>query len=172
MNRPMLLISGVLTAFVLVLIGGVAATLAAPPLPAAEPNTVPLAQREAEWRQLLAEANARLERAYTAKNQPAPVQAPDIGVLGAARAALLAVPGARLVRLPELVNYEGTPAYEVQFNSGPVYVDAATGQVLYSGPAAAMAARGDDDHDASERADDHGEHGWDGPHDEHEGDDD
>jgi hypothetical protein len=169
----MLLLSGVLTAFVLVLVGGVVATLAAPQRTVVEPATVPLAQREAEWRQLLAEANARLEQAYAAQNPPAPASPSDIGVLGAARAALLVAPGARLVRPPELVNYEGTPAYEVLFDQGPVYVDAATGQVLYNGPAAvAMTVRGDDDHDGSERGDDHDEHEWDGHHDEHEDDDD
>lgn len=173
MNRWMLLSSGVLTAFVLMLVGGVVATLAAPQRTAVEPATVPLAQREAEWQQLLAEANARLKQAYAAENPPAPAQSPDIGVLGAARAALLAVPGARLIRPPELVNYEGTPAYEVLFDQGPVYLDAATGQLLYNGPAvAAMTARGDDDHDASERGADHDQHEWDGHHDEHEDDDD
>jgi hypothetical protein len=160
---------------VLVLVGGVLATLTVPQRTAVEAATGPLAQREGEWQQLLAKANARLEQADAAENTPAQSQSPDIGVLGAARAALLAVPGARLTRPPELVNYEGTPAYEVLFDQGPVYVDAAIGQVLYNGPAvAAMTARGDDDHDGSERGEDHDEHEWDGDHDEHEheGDDD
>lgn len=173
MNRPMLLTAAILTAFALVLTGGVVATLAAPQSNAADPGTAPLDQREAEWRQLLAQANERLEQAYATPNPPSPAQPQDIGVLRAAQAALLAVPGARLLNPPELVNYEGTPAYEVLLDQGTVYVDAATGQVLYNGPAAtAQMTRAEDDHDDDDGGDEHDGHEDEGDHDEHEGEDD
>jgi hypothetical protein len=43
------------------------------------------------------------------------------------------VPGARMLRAPELVNFQGAAAYEVITDLGPVYVDSGTGQVLYNG---------------------------------------
>ncbi len=48
----------------------------------------------------------------------------------AAQVAMNLVPGASLTRTPELVNYNGTVAYEVILNQGTLYVDANSGQVL------------------------------------------
>ncbi len=48
----------------------------------------------------------------------------------AAQIAMSLVPGATLTRTPELVNYNGTVAYEVLMNQGAVYVDANSGQIL------------------------------------------
>ncbi len=48
----------------------------------------------------------------------------------AAQVAMNLVPGATLTRTPDLVNYNGTVAYEVLLNQGTVYVDANSGQVL------------------------------------------
>jgi uncharacterized membrane protein YkoI len=48
----------------------------------------------------------------------------------------VAVPGASLTKTPELVSYEGKPAYEVVLDKGTVYVDAQTGAVLVNGAAA------------------------------------
>lgn len=111
MNRFALIVAGLLTAFALVVTGGIVATLAAIQ-PAA---------------------------AVTVEEEPAaPDTAGDIGALEAAQEALLAAPGTRLLRLPEQVAYEGVTAYEVLLDRGPVYVDAATGEVLYNGPAAAF----------------------------------
>jgi ABC-type Fe3+-hydroxamate transport system substrate-binding protein len=39
--------------------------------------------------------------------------------------------------IPELVSYEGTPAYEVVLEQGNVYVDASSGAILYNGAQAA-----------------------------------
>jgi uncharacterized membrane protein YkoI len=44
-----------------------------------------------------------------------------------------AAPLAALVRGPELVNLQGTAAYEVVLNRGKVYVDADSGALLYNG---------------------------------------
>ena len=50
----------------------------------------------------------------------------------AAGIALSSVPGSSLLQEPRLVNFGGTVAYEVPLNLGNVYVDAASGEVLYN----------------------------------------
>jgi uncharacterized membrane protein YkoI len=47
--------------------------------------------------------------------------------------ALSSVPGASLLQQPQLVNLQGTAAYEVLLDRGQVFVDASSGQVLYDG---------------------------------------
>lgn len=47
--------------------------------------------------------------------------------------ALSSVPGATLIQQPRLVSFQGTVAYEVALNTGFVYIDAQTGQVIYNG---------------------------------------
>jgi len=71
---------------------------------------------------------------------PAPTYAisPDM----AATIALNAAPGATLTRQPELVDFQGTAAYEVSLDRGMVYVDANSGQVLYNGAATVAASGG------------------------------
>ncbi|MBX0328661.1 PepSY domain-containing protein [Oscillochloris sp. ZM17-4] len=48
----------------------------------------------------------------------------------------VAAAGANLQKAPELVNYQGTPAYEVVLDKGNVYIDARNGAVLWNGAAA------------------------------------
>ena len=50
----------------------------------------------------------------------------------AASIAQASVPGSSLMSQPRLVNFGGTVAYEVALNSGYVYVDANSGQVLFN----------------------------------------
>jgi len=158
MNRIAFSMAAVLTALVLVMTGGVVATLASSRPVAVAPGDA----REAEWRQLLAQANARLQQAYDAQAPTMAAANTDIGVLGAARGALLAVPGAHLLRPPEQVAFEGVTAYEVLLDEGTLYLDAATGQILYNGTEATpITTRGehdDDDHDDHRDDDDHDEH--------------
>ncbi len=52
----------------------------------------------------------------------------------ASQIALHAVPGATLVRPPELVNYQGIVAYEVVLDRGVWYVDANSGAILANSP--------------------------------------
>lgn len=170
MNRTAFLIAAVLTAFVLVISGGLVVSLASAQAAAAEQ------QRDAEWNQLLAQANERLQQAYADPAQASPAQTDDIGALGAERAALLVAPEGRLLRPPERVDFEGVVAYEVIFDRGPIYVDAATGQVLYDGINTAQFSSGGE-HDDDEWEDEHDEHdeqsgheGDDG-HNEHDDDD-
>ena len=47
--------------------------------------------------------------------------------------ALSNTPGASLLQQPQLVNLQGTAAYEVLLDRGQVFVDATSGQVLYDG---------------------------------------
>ena len=56
-----------------------------------------------------------------------PVSADQAGQI-----ALNAAPGASLLATPTLVNLNGTVAYQVRLNMGLVYVDANSGQVLFS----------------------------------------
>ncbi|WP_322815990.1 PepSY domain-containing protein [Chloroflexus sp.] len=193
MNRTMFLISAALTAFVLVVIGGVASRLSvsepvsevpteiviesAPiTVPAIDPTVEALIrEREAayqmalaEAQQRLAEANQRLSAAQQQLNEvateaqaapavavpaaPAAVQAPvapqvaqpdPVQVPAAPPAPTYAVSSeqaqaiaqaaagnATLMRSPELVSLQGTPAYEVVFDRGAIYVNAQTGAIL------------------------------------------
>ena len=187
MNRTMMLISAGLTAFVLVVIGGVvgqlsqATTVATTPteivfeatpiaVPALDPTTEALIrEREAAYQSALAEANQRLAQANrqlavaqeALNNSVAPAAAPAAPAAApAAPAAAPAAPtfpvspeqaqgiaqahagGATLTRAAELVSLQGTPAYEVLFDRGGIYIDAQTGVVLANTIAAPVAAAG------------------------------
>ena len=177
MNRTMFLISAVLTAFVLVVIGGVAGqlslTMVAEPVPTeivveSTPVTVPaidptaealIREREAAYQASLAEANQRLAEAnqrlviaqqelsaQAAASAPAAPPAPVVAATAPAAAppapayavtpeqaqaiAIANAGGATLMRFPELVSLQGTPAYEVVFDRGAIYIDAQTGAIL------------------------------------------
>lgn len=133
-QRTALLAAAGITAFILVLIGGLVARTAAAP-PAAAPAVAPGVVQ------------------FDPGAAPAgyPVTASLAGVL-----AQTAAPGARLVKTPELVDFEGRAAYEVTTAQGLIYVDASTGQVLYNGAAALVQPRAGAD---GENEDEHGEHG-------------
>ncbi len=51
-----------------------------------------------------------------------------------------AASGAVLSGTPELVNFEGTVAYEAAFDLGKIYVNASTGEVLYNGTQTSVAS--------------------------------
>ncbi|WP_299644984.1 PepSY domain-containing protein [uncultured Chloroflexus sp.] len=188
MNRTMFLISAALTAFVLVVIGGVVSRLSVTTptdqmpteiviestpiaVPALDPATeAQIREREAAYQaalaeanQRLAEANQRLVIAQQALNSPAPAApaAPALAAPAAPNSAPAAPPaptytvspqqaqeialanagGATLIRAPELVSLQGTPAYEVMFDRGAIYIDAQTGTVLANTIAAPPAAQ-------------------------------
>jgi uncharacterized membrane protein YkoI len=147
-QKHALVLAAALTAFSLVVIGGVTARLAAPTAPAADPLGDPTVQalhaREAEYRQALAQANQQLQQAYQQRraqpDQASQAGAPKAVAVSADQAAALAlgvVPGATLTKRPELVMFEGAPAYEVVLDQGTLYVDANSGNVLYDGVLAA-----------------------------------
>ncbi len=175
-QKTALLLSVVLTAFVLVTGGGIVARVSQsatiPAAAAAAPTVAPTAaptsdvtaqlqeimqQREAQYRQLIDQANQRLADMNTqlAKAQAAqaaaarsaasaPAAAASASAQAAAPQVALSPEAARdiaiqaanfatMIRVPELVRFEGKVAYEVGFTRGAVYVDANTGAVLYNG---------------------------------------
>ena len=103
-------------------------------------------EREAAYQQALAEANRRLAEAnrhleaanrqiaqQTNQQQSAPAQPTyPISTEQAQTIALSLANGATLTKPAELVRYQGTPAYEVIFDRGAVYVDAQSGAVIAS----------------------------------------
>jgi hypothetical protein len=178
-QKTALILSVVLTAFLLVVGGGVIARVSQPEaavaaMPTAAPTAAPTAsaptvdvtaqvqelmqQREAQYRQLIDQANQRLadmnqqlaavQVAQTAPAAPArartsaapaptPAQpaAPQITLSpdSARDIAVRASNFATMIRTPELVRFEGKVAYEVGFTRGVVYVDANSGAVLFNG---------------------------------------
>lgn len=121
-QRTALIIAGSITAFILVLVGGIAVTLASRPS-----ATVQAINQPAPAAPLANDSTASLARL-----------APD----QAAQIALNAVPGARLTRTPELVNFQGAVAYEVVLDQGNVYIDANSGKLLLNGAATFGAQNG------------------------------
>jgi len=100
-------------------------------------------QREAEYQSRIAEANAALAAAFAQQEDEPPSSTPTqsavepvpatISPQDAMLVAATLAPRAKILSRPELVNYEGTVAYEVTLDTGLVYVDANTGAVLYNG---------------------------------------
>lgn len=145
-QRPTLIIATALTAFLLVFIGGL---------------VVHLSQTTTA-----VSATTHQTAAVGAPGSASPGSTPDmlaatISPDTAATAALGIAPGAALTRTPEMVNFQGTVAYEVSLDRGTVYVDATSGQVLYDSTAIAAVPPADSQSIASSRMydDDHeGEH--------------
>jgi len=87
-------------------------------------------QQLATAQQQLAQAQQQVAAAQPGSSSTTALTADQAGSL-----ALQLAPGARLVQQPQLVNYNGTAAYQVVLNAGTVYLDASTGQVLGVVPA-------------------------------------
>jgi hypothetical protein len=157
-QKTALILSVVLTAFLLMVGGGVVARVSQPEATLATADATAqvqelLQQREAQYRQLIGQANQRLSAlneqwaaapaaqvapvAPRTPAAPAPARAavPPITLLpDAARdIAVRAANFATLIRVPELVRFEGKVVYEVGFTRGVIYVDANTGAVLFNG---------------------------------------
>jgi uncharacterized membrane protein YkoI len=161
-QKTMIALAASLSAFVLVMAGGVfarvsGASAASDPVATLSPALRDLwNQRETAYRALVDQANQRLQAASptpTADGTQATASQALTASVSPSEAALLATmaaPGARITRQPELVLFQGITAYEVQTTLGQVYVDAATGQILYTSAAqmTVTAARGGwDDHE-------------------------
>ena len=113
------IVAGALTAFVLVLMAGVAASVAIKSGG-------------------IAPAHAQAQSALFAQGSGA--AAVQITAAQATEIAQRAAPGAKLTRPPELVNFQGSVAYEVLLNQGTLYVDANSGSVLFNSAAAVVSA--------------------------------
>jgi uncharacterized membrane protein YkoI len=151
-QKTALAIASALTAFVLVVGGAVAGRIAQPATVATTPTVAEIqaliTQREADYQARLNEANQALTQAYAPQSVAAPsnVAAPAAASEPqgsttsqvkftpeqAATTAIAALPGAKLMRTPELVNFQSSVAYEVRLSQGLVYVDANTGKILYN----------------------------------------
>lgn len=143
-QRIALFVSITLTAFVLVVVGGVIGlgrqVQAAAVSPTLDPQLLARLQtREADYQAMIAQANAQLQAAGstplpTATLTLEPSAAPyPVSPELAAFIALAAAPNAYLVKPPELVIYRGLVAYEVTLSTGKVYVDANTGAIMWNG---------------------------------------
>jgi hypothetical protein len=127
--------SALMTAFFLVMVGGVVAVLVVQP--AAAQSSAPV--------QTGATGQTDLARAVTAQLTPE----------RAIQIAQSAVPRAVLTRAPELVNFQGTVAYEVVLDRGALYIDASNSTILFNGAAnAAWSNRGEREHEEHEENDD------------------
>jgi ABC-type transporter Mla subunit MlaD len=206
-QKTALILSVVLTAFLLVAGGGIIARVsqpaAAPTAASADAPAVAMPaidvtaqlqdlmqQREAQYRQLIDQANQRLEAvnqqlAAVQAAQSSPAPAHSVQAATAARAAQPAQPVinlsaeaarnialnaanlATMIREPELVRFEGKVAYEVGFTRGVVYVDASNGAVLFNGT---QGRGGGQSVGQPSSGDDHGDH-HDDEHDDDHGDD-
>ncbi len=141
-QRAAIALAAGVTAFVLVLTAGVAASLAGRPLDAQAaasratgPVTpsVPVPQ----------ETPVPQESSTSQQSQPPAATASyPISADQAASIALAAIPNAQLGRPPELVSYQGTPVYEVELDGGLVYVDARSGRIVDNGAATVASGPG------------------------------
>jgi hypothetical protein len=163
-QRSALIVSAALTAFVLFLAGAVigrfsraevaptaevvdAASPEATASPAADAAVDPQAltsqeaqmylDREAAYRDLVGQANERLQAAYTqlqaqASAPVASAMQAQITAAEAAAIALQAAPGAALLSNPVLTVFQNLPAYQVVLTAGVLMVDARSGVILFN----------------------------------------
>lgn len=147
-HRTALMTAAALTAFLLVVVGGVIGRLSQPN--GAEAASAGLAQPQIQFEP----AQVPTQDAPSSASSPTYAVSPA----SAAALALQGAPGARLSRAPELVNFQGVVAYEVPLDRGLVYLDASSGRVLYDGTTAAATGRGarsDDEHGSRGRGERH-----------------
>ncbi len=174
MNQKLtLILAASITAFVLVIGGAVIGRAAQPDTVTLTPDVTEVQnlydQREAEYQARLDEANAALKAAYaqleaasanSAQTQSA-ISAPVPATLSPQEAMLVAAiiaPNGRILRRPELVDYQGTVAYEVTLDLGVLYIDANDGTVLYNGiaqPRISVQTRSFNEDDEHEHGEDH-----------------
>ncbi len=136
-QRMALALAGALTAFVIVVMIGVMLTVGL--------NTY--AQKQVNAESLPPTSGPSNVSATQAQTQITADQA--------AQVANRLIPGASLARTPELVNYQGTLAFQVITNRGTVYVDANTAQVIASNliqtaPARTNNSRQSNEHDGAQ----------------------
>lgn len=141
-HRKALMISIGVTAFVVVLAGGVYTAYASSGQNSQAEMTIEellndpqvqavLQEREAVYQQMLAEANQGQDLSSLANDG----QFSDEDFIEAGLAVALgqnALGGGTLIRNPELVSVNGRPAYALVYDRGQVYVDAVNGAILYN----------------------------------------
>lgn len=155
-KRGALILSVILTAFILVLIGGVVARVLPANAPVSEATPPPSTQEA--------------RPAPTNEREPPRPAAPALTPEQAVAIASSFVPGASPAGAPELVSLEGTLAYEVRLNRGHVYLDANSGRLLQDGTRRTGGSQRrweDDDEDDEHEEDEHEKHSRDRPRREH-----
>jgi TolA-binding protein len=148
-QKPALLISLFLTVFTLVMLSSVIAKA----FGGSDTETAPVTSQEQfqpsgdvvelekAYQDVIDQANQQIldlqsqVEALSAEDAEQAAGAEDfLEAEDATNAALeVAISGSELDGDPELVDFEGTIAYEVPFNTGKIYVDAQTGEVLFNG---------------------------------------
>ena len=145
-NKTLLVVSAFVTVFVLTIGIGVVTKVSANNRQVAATQTmdaaVAFSEREQAYQQLIEQANQQLSQAnqqiatLTSFGQiETTAQATPVFSISADQAVSIAsqLAGAAPKEQPELVSYNGTPAYEVEFENGKIYVDAANGSILFNG---------------------------------------
>lgn len=157
-QRTALFAAVALTAFVLVLAGGIIGALTQPvPAAPAVLSTEDQSLTTNSQSPALAPAGAQTSYAVSAQQ--------------ASKIALTTVSGATLTQTPQLVNLQGTAAYEVVLDRGTLYVDAQSGQVLSdttSNPATTSVQPGNGSYEYEGYEHEEGEHEYEGYEHEHE----
>jgi len=139
-HQTAFVITGVLTAFVLIFAGGIAFTLN-PHVPGATPEpTLGIPTNIPEVFAIALPTNPSTATATSVPTVlPTPPQTVFLSTAQAKALALKLAPQGMLETPPELVNYKGRMAYEVRFDVGTVYLDAFTGKLLFNGIGLVMA---------------------------------
>ena len=148
-QKPALLISLFLTVFTLVMLSSVVAKAFSggntdqAPVTVQEqaPQTDGVTEMQKAYQDVIDQANEQIiqlqgqiqamseENAAQDPGQPNLID-PQEAVVAAME---VAISGSDLAGDPELVDFEGTVAYEVPFDTGNIYVNAETGEVLFNG---------------------------------------
>ncbi len=146
-NRTIIFASITLAVFLLVIGTGIVTNVLAEKSDStkATPDVNEFMAREQQYQQLINEANQKLETANQqiidlAEQATSTSEVPEQPYLfSAEQASQIAanLAGAKSKEFPELVDFNGTPAYEIKFVEGKyvgtVYIDANTGAILYNG---------------------------------------
>jgi len=141
-QRTGLIMAVLLTAFILVVGGALVGRTTQPEKSPIETAAIQqsaavqqLMERESAYQDLTRQANERLQQAYAKLQAQATATSPAylFSPEQAANIALQLAPGAVLLNVPELVDFQGAMAYKVSLNTGLVYIDANSGQVLFNG---------------------------------------
>jgi hypothetical protein len=131
-----------LTTFLILTIAGVVVAAKIQPTETPAPTIDPqvlagLLERDQAARDIIQKANDQI-LSETATPDPTAIPAPTptpwpISPAAAEAIVHLIAPGAVITTPAALVDFQGTVAYEIKTNLGLVYIDAATGKVLYNG---------------------------------------
>jgi uncharacterized membrane protein YkoI len=113
-----------------------------------------LADQLSQTAQQLADLQQSQQAAQTAPDTSVQAASPSYNVSAevATQLALAYVPNSTLQRIPQLVSFKGTPAYEVVLNQGNIYIDANSGQVLYDATVTTIPSTAQYSDDNSERS--------------------